>query len=327
MAIGFSIHTSLRSPAQAVEYARQAEALGFETLFAADSQMNVFDPFQALVICAGETRRLRLGTAVTNMVFRDPSVLAGSAATLNQISEGRAILGLGTGDGPVYSLGRKPTPMAKFEEGLALLRTLLRGEAAEFPTGKFALKIGKLPVPLYVSVEGPRGLKAAGRFADGVILGSGFDLRVLAWAKQRIAEGAAEAGRSPSEIDLIAAGMICIDQDRARARTIVRTRLANRAHQNFRFTLETVPPEEIPGLQRFMDNFDDTKPLEEKIDPKFVTDYLINRFSIAGTPEDCIERVKTLEQAGIRRFMLTPPERIYRETVEAWSRQVMPQFA
>lgn len=327
MAIRFSIHTSIQHPAQAIERARQAEDLGYEAMFVADSQMTCLDPFQTLALCAGNTKRLRLGTAVTNMVYRDPTVLAGSAATLNEISEGRAILGLGTGDGPVYTLGRKPTPMANFEDGLRTMRELFQGRPVEFPPGKVSLRIGKLPVPVYASVEGPRGLQVAGRFADGVILGSGFDLRVLQWARDRIAKAAAEAGRSPADIDLLAAGMICIHKDGDKARAVVRTRLANRAHHNFRFTLETVPPEELPGLKRFMDNFDDTKPLEEKVDPKFVTDYLVQRFSIAGTPAECVARVKELQRAGITRLMLTPPGRIYAETVEAWSRDIMPHFA
>jgi 5,10-methylenetetrahydromethanopterin reductase len=326
MAIRFSVHTSIQHPAQAIERSSQAEALGFEAMFVADSQMTCLDPFQTLALCAGQTKSLRLGTAVTNMVFRDPTVLAGSAATLNEISDGRAILGMGTGDGPVYTLGRKPTPVAKFDEGLKTMRELFQGRPAEFPTGKVTLKIGKLPVPLYASVEGPRGLQVAGRFADGVILGSGFDLRVLQWAKGKIAEAAAGAGRSPAEIDLLAAGMICVDKDGDRARAIVRSRLANRAHHNFRFTLETVPPEELPGLKTFMENFDVTKPLEEKVDPRFVTDYLVQRFSIAGTPEECVVRVRELQQAGISRLLLTPPGKIYKETVEAWSKQVMPHF-
>ena len=326
MAIRFSLHGSIRHLSEAIERSRHLEALGFEAMFVADSQLTCLDPFQVLAVCAGQTKGLRLGTAVTNMVYRDPTVLAGSAATLNEISEGRAILGLGTGDGPVYTLGRKPTPMAMFEEGLETMRELFQGRAAEFPTGKVPLKVGRLPVPLYASVEGPRGLRAAGHFADGVILGSGFDLRVLQWAKEKIAQGAAEVGRSPAEISLLAAGMICVDKDGDRARATVRSRLSNRAHHNFRFTLETVPPEELPGLKKFMENFNVAKPLEEKVDPRFVTDYLVSRFSIAGTAEECVARVKELEQAGLTRLLLTPPEKIYNEMAEAWSKEVMPHF-
>src|SRR3990172_5853029 len=206
------------------------------------------------------------------------------------------------------------------------MREVLQGKPAGFPTGKVGLKAGKLPVPVYASVEGPRGLQVAGRVADGVILGNGFDLRVLQWAKEKIATGAREVGRSPSEIDILVAGMICVDKDGDRARATVRSRLANRAHHNFRFTLETVPPEELAGLKTFIEHFDISKPLEEKVDPKYVTDYLVQRFSIAGTPEECVARVKELEKAGMRRLLLTPPEKIYTEMVEEWSKKVMPHF-
>ncbi|OGA15691.1 MAG: hypothetical protein A3H32_04670 [Betaproteobacteria bacterium RIFCSPLOWO2_02_FULL_63_19] len=327
MSMRFSLHGSIQRVSQAIERAREVEALGYEGMFVADSQLTCLDPFQVLALCAVNTERLLLGTAVTNMVYRDPTVLAGSAATLNLISEGRAILGIGTGDGPVYTLGRKATPMAQFEEGLRVMRELLQGRQVEFPPGRVGLDVGKLPAPVYASVEGPRGLQAAGKYADGVILGNGFDLRVLKWAKEKIALGAAALGRSPADIELLGAGMICVDKDGDRARAIVRARLANRAHHNFRFSLETVPPEELAGVKTFIENFDVNKPLEEKVDPRFVTDYLVRRFSIAGTPEECVARVKQLEQAGMNRLLLTPPEKIYSKMAEAWSKQVMPHFA
>ncbi|MBI1993556.1 MAG: LLM class flavin-dependent oxidoreductase, partial [Deltaproteobacteria bacterium] len=184
----------------------------------------------------------------------------------------------------------------------------------------------KLPVPVYISAEGPRTLRLAGRAADGVILGSGFDLRVLEWARDQIAEGAREAGRSPSEIDIMPAGMIYVDADGSRARRLVRPRLANRAHHNFRFTMETVPLEEAPGVKRFMEGFDVTKPIEERIDPALVTDYLVERFTIAGTPEECTAKIRSLEQAGVRSLLLTPPDADYSEVMEAWGRSVIPLF-
>lgn len=327
MAIRFSLHGSIRNIADGIQRSRRVEELGYEGLFIADSQMTCLDPFQALAVCAGQTKRIRLGTAVTNIVYRDPTVMASSAATLNEISNGRAVLGLGTGDGPVYGLGRKATPMAKFEEGVKAIRELVQGRPIAVPTGKnVPLRIGKFPVPIYLSVEGPRGLQVAGRVADGVILGNGFDLRVLQWARELIAKGAREAGRSPSDIDIMAAGMIYVDKDGDLARASVRSRLANRAHHNFRFTLETVPPEELAGVKRFIEGFDITKPLEERGDPDLVTDYLAQRFSIAGTPEECVARIKKLEEAGVRCLMITPPDRTYNVIMEAWAKDVMSHF-
>lgn len=324
MAIRFSLHTSIRSFSEGGKRIERADKLGYEAIFLADSQMNCIDPFQMMAISSQRTRQIRFGTAVTNMVYRDPTVLAGSAATLNEISGGRMILGLGTGDGPVYSLGRQATRMAEFEEGIKLIRELVHGRAARFPTGNVALKIGKFPVPIYLSVEGPRGLTLAGRVADGVILGNGFDLRVLEWAREKVAAGAKEVGRDPSEIDLIMAGMIYVDENGDRARSLIRSRLANRAHHNFRFTFETVPPEELPGVKKFMEAFDISKPLEERVDPDLITDYLARRFSIAGTPEECALRVREIEKAGISRLLLTPPQRNFDDMMEAWARQVMP---
>jgi 5,10-methylenetetrahydromethanopterin reductase len=326
------LHGSARTIAQALERARAAEAAGFDGIFFADSQLNSLDPFQVLSLIATKTTRLRLGTAVSNMVYRDPSVLANSAATVNEISDGRAVLGLGTGDGPVYSLGRHATKLVDFERGLKTIHDLLNGKPITVPRGKeraegkVQLRVGKLPAPLYISAEGPLTLRVAGRAADGVILGSGFDLKVLTWARERIAEGAREAARDPAEIDIMPAGMTVVGRDGDDARRLVRARLANRAHHNFRFTMETVPPEEVAGVERFMRGFDISKPIEERIDPELVSDYLVRRFTIAGTPDECAGRVRELAAAGVKHLLLTPPEAIYLQVLEKWGREIIPKL-
>ncbi|MBI2360325.1 MAG: LLM class flavin-dependent oxidoreductase [Deltaproteobacteria bacterium] len=328
MAMRFIVHSSARNISEIVQRIRRAEELGYEGVFLADSHMRSLDPFQAMAVAARETRKILLGTAVTNIVYRDPTLVAGSFATLNEISGGRAIVGLGTGDGPVVSQGKNPTSLGRFEAGLAVIRELLHGRAVAVPTGKIALGIGRLPVPIYLSMEGPRGLQVAGRLADGIIFGSGFDLSVLQWARERIAAGAKETGRALADIDIMAAGMVFVDQDGDRARFAIRRRLANRAHHNFRYTLETVPPEEVDGVKIFMAAFEGakTRPIEERIDPALVTDYLARRFSIAGTPEECIERLEILAAAGIRRVMVTPPDSAFDEIMERWGKEVMPHF-
>ncbi len=328
----FSLHGSVRNISEAIERASAAEKLGYEALFFADSQMTNLDPFQVMAILGTRTKRIRLGTAVTNMVYRDPTVLASCAATANEISQGRVILGIGTGDGPVYRLGRSATRLAEFEKGLCTIRDLLQGKSIAVHGGKercegqVSLSVGRLPVLLYVAAEGPRALRLAGKVADGVILGAGFDLRVLQWARERVAEGARKEGRDPAEIDIVPAGMICVDEDGSKARNLVRARIANRAHHNFRFTMETVPKEELAGVRTFMDAFDITRPIEERVQPEVVTEYLVNRFAIAGPPEECIARVQALADAGVRRLMLTPPNAIYRDVMQGWANQVMKRF-
>ena len=330
--MNFCLHGSARTVREAVERAKRAEELGFEAIFFADSHMNNVDPYQAMAMCAVNTKRIRFGTAVTNMVYRDPTITANSFATLNEISEGRAIVGMGTGDGPIYSLGRTATKLADFEAGLRVMRDLLHDRGIDVPAGKeraggnVRLKSGKRPVPIYISAEGPKTLRVAGRACDGVILGTGFDKHVTEWARRQIAEGAKEAGRKLEEIDVMPAGMIVVDDDGDLARKRVRSRMANRAHHNFRFTMETVPEGEAAGVKRFMDNFDISKPIEERVDPDFVTDYLLQRFTIAGTPAECLARVKQLETDGVKRILLTPPNAVYDQVMERWGKQVIAKY-
>ena len=328
----FCLHGSARTVREAVERAQRAEALGFEAIFFADSQMNNVDPYQAMAMCAVNTKTIRFGTAVTNMVYRDPTITANSYATLNEISQGRAIVGMGTGDGPVYSLGRTATKLVEFERGLRVIRDLLNDRGVDVPRskeragGNVKLKAGKRPVPIYISAEGPKTLRVAGRTCDGVILGTGFDKRVTDWARQQVAAGAKEEGRKPEEVDIMPAGMIAVDDDGDLARQRVRSRMANRAHHNFRFTMETVPEGEAAGTNKFMDNFDISKPIEERINPDFVTDYLLERFTIAGTAAECIAKVRRLEAEGVKRILLTPPNAIYDRVMEKWGRQVIGKY-
>jgi 5,10-methylenetetrahydromethanopterin reductase len=313
-----SLHGGVKTIDEIHQRARRAEELGYDGIFLGESHLSSIDSFQTLASCAMITQRVLLGIAVTNMVFRHPTVLAGAAASLNEISTGRAILGIGTGDGPVYTQGLKATPLKEFEQGVRLIRHLVQGNAATFPTGKVAIgfTINK-PAPIYVSAEGPKGLQLAGRSADGVILGTGFDLPVYAWAQEQIRKGTQEARRQERDVDIIAAGMLCVQDNGDEARRIVRNRIANRAHHNFRFTFETVPAGELAGVKRFMDGFDD---------PELVNDYLVRRFSIAGNAQECVERIEELKLAGVSHLMLTPARKVYGETVEAFATKVMPHF-
>ena len=102
--------------------------------------------------------------------------------------------------------------------------------------------------------------------------------------------------------------------------------MANRAHHNFRFSMETVPEGEVAGVKRFMDNFDISKSIEERVDPELITDYLLERFTIAGTPAECIAKVRWLDADGIKRIVLTPPNAIYDQVMDAWGKRVIEKY-
>jgi 5,10-methylenetetrahydromethanopterin reductase len=334
MAVRFSLagNAGERGFQDQIQRAVLMEKLGYDGIFFSESLMSGLDPFQLLAVAATRTQRIKLGTAVMTMTFREAVVLANQSATLNEISSGRAVLGLGTGDGTTYTMARTAVPLAKFEEGARIIRELVNGRTIHIAKGKereagdIPLRAGRFPVPIWIAAAGPRALRTAGRVADGVILGCGFDLRVLQWAREQVALGARDAGRNPDEIEYVGAGIACVDDDSDRARETARGRLANRAHQNFRFTLETVPPEELAGVKAFMDNFDVTKKIDERSDPRLVTDYLTQRFALAGSPAECVKRIKEIEQAGIHSFLLTLPPKVYRDVMHKWAETVMPQF-
>jgi alkanesulfonate monooxygenase SsuD/methylene tetrahydromethanopterin reductase-like flavin-dependent oxidoreductase (luciferase family) len=75
-----------------------------------------------------------------------------------------------------------------------------------------------------------------------------------------------------------------------------------------------------------MAGFDVMKPMEDRVDPDLVNEYLIHRFSIAGSPRECIDRIEELKTAGVDHLMLTPARKVYDESVEAFAAQVLPHF-
>ena len=96
-----------------VRLAQAAESCGFETVYIGDSQMIWNDVWVALTACALNTERVRLGTGVTNLVTRHPTATANAINSLNMISQGRAVLGVGAGDSAVRTAGLSPATLAE----------------------------------------------------------------------------------------------------------------------------------------------------------------------------------------------------------------------
>ena len=170
-------------------------------------------------------------------------------------------------------------------------------------------------------------MQLAGRCADGVILGTGFDLRVYRLGETkdpRRRSTKPDARKAKSRV--IAAGMLCVRDDGNEARKIVRNRIANRAHHNFRFTYETVPPEELDGVKKFVAGFDVMKPMEDRVDPDLVNDYLVQRFSIAGTPKGMHRENRRAKSRRRRTSDAHPGAQSLHESVEAFAKNVIPHF-
>lgn len=207
------------SPSELVQMASRFETQGYDHLWMTESSLHARDPYQLLALCAQNTSTLRIGTAVTNPVTRHPALTAVAAATLDEVSGGRAILGIGAGDRPLVALGLEPARLAHLEASVDAIRSLLAGKRVDVDGVGFDLVDAHMrfpanrEIPIYLSASGPKTLRLAGRVADGIILLCGLNPKVVEWALEQIDAGATEAGRSRPEIALFVYGVIDEDED------------------------------------------------------------------------------------------------------------------
>jgi alkanesulfonate monooxygenase SsuD/methylene tetrahydromethanopterin reductase-like flavin-dependent oxidoreductase (luciferase family) len=169
---------------------RLAEALGFDAVFLPEIAGR--DAFAALAALAGETSTMRLATGVVPMPSRSLDLIAMAAATVHERSGGRAILGVGTGP-------PRPGALDALRRHVVELRTRLAGPSGS-RAGAPTLGVPSA-IPVWVAALGPRATRLAGEVADGVLLNWCPPQRV-AMARAELAEGAAAAGRDPSEVEV-----------------------------------------------------------------------------------------------------------------------------
>ena len=132
--------------------------------------------------------------------------------------------------------------------------------------------------------------------------------------------------RSLGALDVIFGAVVSVDRDGRAAREKVRARVANRAHHNFRVTLDSVPPAHRPEIQRLLDNFDVSDWRSPKHVP-LITDYILDRFTITGTPEECVERIREIESYGVKSIMIDPPVQDFDKSLELFAKEVLPRCA
>lgn len=199
----------------------EVDALGFDHLWLTDSSLHARNSYAYLTLAATRSTRLKLGTAVTNPLTRHPAITAVSAATVDEISDGRMILGIGAGDRPLLALGMRPASVDSLRASIDSIRALWRGEHVDVEDVSFTLRDAHLrfparpDIPIFISASGPRTLELAGEVADGVILLVGLFPEALAWALEHVDRGASKGGRDRPHVAVFAYGAIDDDEDRA----------------------------------------------------------------------------------------------------------------
>jgi alkanesulfonate monooxygenase SsuD/methylene tetrahydromethanopterin reductase-like flavin-dependent oxidoreductase (luciferase family) len=214
-----------------VETARWADELGYDSYWLVDPAEGL-DPFAALAAAAGATRRLRLGTGVASIFHHPPLSLATNARTIDDLSGGRMLLGLGTSHPEIIAqvgvAWRKP--FTAMQEAMAITRGLLDGEAVDVRGEHFRVSTRLQPsprrrLPIVVGAIRPRMLRFAGATADGVLLNHVVPSYVPRLVEE-IRRGAAEAGRPPEAVEIVCSVPTYVGED---AEDVQRARETRRA--------------------------------------------------------------------------------------------------
>lgn len=244
---------------------------------------------------------------MTNPVTRHPAVLAGGFATLDELADGRVILGIGVGESAVRTIQQRPATLARLEAVTHVLRGLLGGEEVEFDGAKLRITWSAArQIPIFFASSGPRSLYLAGRVADGVLIQVGSDPALVAYALGQIDKGAQDAGRSPTSVIRYVRLACSVGEQREQVRADVRAYAAIAAGTVY----NSVPKEHIASevwadLKRMKDGYDYYKHGSSSApQTELITDRIVDAVAIAGTPGEAIPRFRALLSLGVDGFVI-----------------------
>jgi probable F420-dependent oxidoreductase len=327
MDFGFTLkpdHTIERT----INLTRQAEDGGFKYGWLFDSHVLWKDPYPILTIMALNTQQMRLGTCVTNPATRDPSVTASSLAALDEISGGRMDLGIGRGDSARRRMGKPPATLARLEEAVALIRGLVEGEIVKQDGADLQLTwTRKDKLPVWLAGYGPKALELTARIADGVILQLA-DPELISWFVGQLRDYARQAGRDPSEIKVMAAAPAHVG-DLATCRERVRWFPALVSNHVMDLVNKYDPAELPAGLTGYVRNregYDYHHHAEVgSHNSQFVTDEVVDRFSVIGSVDDHVTKLQALADAGVDQFNIYLMNGNEEDTLDIYARDIIPQ--
>ncbi len=327
-----------------VRIAQRAEECGFDTVYVGDSHMLWNDVYVCLACCAQATQQVKLGPGVTNPLTRHPAVTANAIMSINMLSKGRAILGIGAGDSAVRTTGLSPAKMAELREKVAFMRALLSGKEVDAlrPPGVDEKKTwGRISrvrlngaetwgsVPIEIAVMSPKAATMAGEIADGVIVDGhmGGNAEGAAATIAAASEGASRAGKDPKMLRFIAAIDAAIDDNRTIALDKVRPTAARNIARK-PWLPKTLAVDHADVVTRVSQGYNFAQHLDLTAEHrKLIPDEVAQKCTIAGTPEDCIGKARELKAAGmtdIAIFVTTQDEAGALVTLDRFAREVIP---
>ena len=303
------------------DISQTAERAGFDYITFLDSQNVSRDVYSMLTVAALNTKTIKIGHGVTVTATRHPSVTANATATIDEISGGRAFVGLGAGWSAVWTMGQKPARLKDIRDAVQFIQRYTAGKTAEYKGATMQSEWIKNPLKVYIGGGGPKMLRLAGEVADGVILSSSFGINPIAlkWKLENIYLGAESAGRDPSTIDIWARAMMYVSDKADNATKEVSGYAVNSALSTIMQFKKTTP--EIAELKTRMIKaypclmedcqkvYDVYEPyMHERFDTpaaQAVTKRLLDIFHMAGTPDQIGEKIEKIGEIGIKTVATT----------------------
>ncbi|MHC1591183.1 MAG: 5,10-methylenetetrahydromethanopterin reductase [Candidatus Helarchaeales archaeon] len=292
-------------------YSRIAEDLGFDTIWVTDHYNNR-NVYVTLTHVALYTNKITIGAGVTNPYHINPAVIASSIATIDEISGGRTVLGIGAGDRTTLAeLGiKRAKNLSALRESVSIIRQLwagksvtLEGEVFNVPLAKLGFKVQNI-MPIYLAAQGPKMTELAAEIAEGVLINASHPQDFME-AKKLLDKGSKKAERciTPPNFDLAAYTVFSTHKDR------------NKALQAAKLPVAYVVAGSIPSiLERHGISQNDSDQIRDLlVKGKFsearemVTDDMVNLYAIIGDVDECIEKVEALLKIGVTQVVCGTP--------------------
>lgn len=332
MKFTFDLPTSLwrESSERFVDLARHLEAAGFDRFGVADWRYYP-DLYVHMTACLMATERLQLESLVTDPFVRHPALTALAHATMDDLSRGRVVLGLGGGlEQPAFWPAERAHPLDAVRDAALICRRLFRGEEVTHRGRVISVERAKLDfrpfrpdLPILIAARGRRMIELAGEIADIVHLAA-FFLNVTHHREQlgHVRAGADRGARAMGSFEIDISMPCSVSDDRAAARRAAKRPAAqgilwmagaekySRQRSDWRRPTEFDVPEHVIAALATWDFW--TQPYLPAELADLISDEVLDQFALAGTPEECAERLREFRAAlpdvtGVRLYALPPP--------------------
>jgi len=331
MKFTFDLPTSLwrESSQRFVDLARHYEDAGIDRFGVADWRYYP-DLYVHMTACLVATQRLQLESLVTDPFVRHPALTALAHATMDDLSRGRVVLGLGGGlEQPALWPAERAHPLDAVRDAVEICRRMFRGEEVTYRGRVISVERAQLnfrpfraDLPILIAARGKRMIELAGEIADIVHLAAFFvNVTHRREELEHVRAGAALGGRALRSLEIDISIPCSVSVDRAAARHAAKRPAAqgilwmagaekySRQRADWRRPTEFNVPEHVIAALAKWDFW--TQPYLAPELADLITDDVLDQFAIAGTPEECAQRIRELHAAlpdvtGVRLYALPP---------------------